>query len=167
MQINYDEFINNLKILHSDTINDFTSGLQFLIDSQSDAISYNQTKQFSLLNVSVLEKNNNRNYFYDITLDREGDILNNFNLESKNKNIKLNFIIGGKIYEMNEINELIIVASPYSDFKIRITFLEKPNIDDEFKISYRVYLLESDIRRNFMNNPIKTETNIYIDGVFR
>jgi len=166
MQINYDEFINNLKILHSDTINDFTSGLQFLIDSQCDAISYNQTRQFSLLNVSVLEKNNNGNYFYDITLDRVGDILNNFNLESKN-NIKLNFIIGGKIYEMNEINELIIVASPYSDFKIRITFLEKPNIDDEFKISYRVYLLESDIRRNFMNNPIKTETNIYIDGVFR
>lgn len=166
MQINYDDMINNLNISHSDTINDLTSGLKLLIDSQSDAISYNETRYFSLLNVAVLEKDNNGNYFYEFSLNRDGDIYDNFNLESINKNIKLNFIIDRKTYEMNEIDELIMVASPYNEFRIRIIFLDKPNNNDEFKMYYRVFLLETDIRNYFMKNPIKTKTNLYRDGIY-
>ena len=38
MQINYVNMMNNLNILHSDTITNITDGLKFLIDTQSATI---------------------------------------------------------------------------------------------------------------------------------
>jgi hypothetical protein len=165
MQLDYEDVINNLKIKHSDTITNTIDGLQFLIDSKSDGISYKRFRQFLLLNVAVLEKDTDENYFYEFILNRDGDIFDNFKLESTNENLKFSYIIGGNIYESNEINELITVAASYSHLKIRVTFLEKPNIDDEFSISYRVYLLDTETRYYLMNNIIKTKSNLYKEGV--
>ncbi len=162
MQLNYEDVMNNLIIEHSETINDYVNGLRFLIDSQCDGISYKKYRQFSLLNVGVLEKDGNGNYFYEFNLDRDGDIYDNFNFESNN-NITISYIINSNIY--NTLNEFIVVASQYNDIKIRVTFLDKPNNNDEFRLSYRVYLLESDNRNQFMKNSIMTRTNFYSNGV--
>jgi len=165
MQINYDDMINNLNILHSNTISNMTDGLKFLIDSQCDGISYNRTREFLLSNIDVFERDNYGNYFYEYSLDRENDIIDNFNFESTNKNVKYNYIIGGYKYDINDINEFITIASQYSDFIIRITFLEKPNINDEIKMYYRVFLLETDLRNYFIKNAIKTKSILYSDGM--
>jgi hypothetical protein len=165
MQLDYEDVINNLKIEHSDIITNSIDGLQFLIASQSDGISYNKLRQYLLLNVAVLEKDIDGNYFYEFILSRDGDIFDNFKFESTNKNLKFSYIIGNAIYESDKIHELITVAAAYSSLKIRVTFLEKPNIDDEFSISYRVYLLDIDTRNYLMNNIIKTKSNLYKDGV--
>jgi len=165
MQLNYEDVINKLKIEHSDIITNTIDGLQFLIDTKKDGISYNKFRQFSLLNVDVLEKSLDGNYFYEFILNRDGDIFDNFKFESTNKNLKFSYIIGGAIYESDEIDELITVAASYSHLKIRVNFLEKPNSDDEFSISYRVYLLDIETRNYLMNNLIKTKFNLYRDGV--
>lgn len=165
MQLNYEDIMTNLKIEHSDIITNSIDGLQFLLDSKSNGISYNKFRQFLLLNVAVLEKDIDGTYFYEFILNREGDIFDNFKFESTNNNIKFNYIIGSTKYESDGINELIIVAASYSSLKIRVIFLEKPNIDDEFSISYRIYLLDIDTRNYLMNNLIKTRSNLYRDGV--
>lgn len=165
MQLDYEDVMNNLKIQHSDIVTNTIDGLQFLLASKSDGISYNKFRQFSLLNVDVLEKGLDGNYFYEFILNRDGDIFDNFKFESTNKNLKFSYIIGSAIYESDEIHELITVAASYSHLKIRVTFLEKPNIDDEFSISYRVYLLDIETRNYLMNNSIKTRSNLYRDGV--
>ena len=162
MQLNYEDVMNNLIIEHSETINDYVDGLRFLIDSQCDGISYKKYRQFSLLNVAVLEKDGNGNYFYEFNLDRDGDIYDNFKFESNN-NITISYIINSNIY--NTLNEFLVVASQYSDIKIRVTFLNKPNSNDEFRLSYRVYLLESNSRHYLIKNSIKTNTNLYNNGV--
>ena len=165
MQLNYEDVMNNLKIEHSDIITNTIDGLQFLLDSKSDGISYNKFRQFLLLNVAVLEKDTDGNYFYEFILNRDGDIFDNFKFESTNKNLKFCYIIGSTKYESDGINELITVAAAYSSLKMRVIFLEKPNIDDEFSISYRVYLLDINTRNYLMNNSIKTRSNLYRDGV--
>lgn len=165
MQLDYEDVMNNLKIEHSDIITNTIDGLQFLLDSKKDGISYNKLRQFLLLNVAVLEKDTDGNYFYEFILTRDGDIFDNFKFESTNKNLKFNYIIGTTKYESYGMSELITVAASYSSLKVRVIFLEKPNIDDEFSISYRVYLLDIDTRNYLMNNSIKTKSNLYRDGV--
>lgn len=165
MQLYYEDVINNLKIKHSNIITNTIDGLQFLLDSKSDGISYNRSRQFLLLNVAVLEKDTDGNYFYEFILNRDGDIFDNFKFESTNKNLKFNYIIGTTKYDSDGISELITVAASYSSLKVRVIFLEKPNIDDEFSISYRVYLFDIDTRNYLMNNSIRTKSNLYRDGV--
>jgi len=165
MQLNYEDVMNNLKIEHSDIITNTIDGLQFLIDTKKDGISYNKFRQFSLLNVDVLEKSLDGNYFYEFILNRDGDIFDIFKFESTNKNLKFSYIIGSAIYKSDELHELITVAAAYSSLKIRVIFLEKPNINDEFSISYRVYLFDIETRNYLMNNSIRTKSNLYRDGV--
>jgi len=56
-------------------------------------------------------------------------------------------------------------ASIYTEFKIRFTFLERPKIDDKFKITFRNYLINTKDRQILSHNPIKTEYISYLDGV--
>lgn len=165
MALDYENVINSLKIEHSNIITNTIDGLQFLLASKSDGISYNRSRQFFLLNVAVLEKDTDGNCVYEFILNRDGDIFDNFKFESTNKNLKFSYIIGGTKYESDVISELITVAASYSYLKIRVTFLEKPNIDDEFSIFYRVYLFDIDTKNYLMNNSIKTKSNLYTDGV--
>jgi hypothetical protein len=169
MQINYDDIINNLKISYSDIINNMTDGVKFLFESHTDGISYNKTKEFLLFNVAVLEKDNNGYYFHEYSLEREGDIIYNFNFDSTHENVRFHYIIDGYKYEIDELDEFIIVAAPYSEIKIRVTFLEELKMDNELKISYyisyKIYLFNKDIRNFLINNPIKTKSNIYTDGI--
>lgn len=165
MQLNYEDVMNSLKIEHSNIITNTIDGLQILLNSKNNGISYNRSRQFLLLNIALLEKDTDGNYFYEFILNRDGDIFDNFKFESTNKNLKFNYIIGGTKYESDGISELITVAASYSSLKVKVIFLEKPNIDDEFSISYRVYLLDIDTRNYLMNNSIQTKSNLYRDGV--
>jgi len=53
----------------------------------------------------------------------------------------------------------------YNDFKIRVTFLEKPNADDKFKVIMRNYLLNTEDRKLLSIGPIKCDDIIYFNGV--
>jgi len=53
----------------------------------------------------------------------------------------------------------------YEDFQIRVTFLEKPKINDEFKILLRYYLINTVDRMKLATNRIETENFIYTNGV--
>jgi len=156
-EIIYNEFIESSKISHNNSIDNFFDGIKYLIENGSDIISYNTTKNISLSNDVLIDNT----FIYSI--EREADIIENIHFVSTDKNIIMTFIIGDNEYD--NINTFIYVSSMYNEFKLKFTFTEKPNLDDKIYISYKNYLLNVNERNNFIKNVVKTNTNIYSDGI--
>ena len=166
--IYYDKFISEKNILHSDTVTNYSDGLIFLLKNKgnTDIITYNQRNKFLLLSIGVLQADENNNYYYEHTLTKDVDMIDNIRVEPINENIKISYYIGGISYDPNIVKEILFFALDYHDFKIRITFLEKPSNDFEFSIYSRAYLLDHGNDKNkITTKKIITNTNIYMSGM--
>ena len=162
------DFLSNKTIIHSENATNFHDGLIFFIENkeQADAITYNSVRHFSINNISMLELDENGNYFYEFSVDRNGDIIDNIFFEkSPNLSTQFTYYIGGKRYLPNEVKKFVSCAAMYSDFKVRITFFEKPNANDEFKMTMRNYLLDTGERKSLARSDIKCDDIIYSNGV--
>jgi hypothetical protein len=159
------DFLSSKRILHSDTASNYTDGLRFFIENEnnSDITTYNYTKDFLLLNVDVLGKDKEGKYFYEYSVERFGDIVDN--ISSPDVNVQLTYYIGGIKYMPEEVNQFVIVSSMYHEFKIRITFMEKPTSDNEFKILLRYYLINTSDRQKLTMSKVITENIIYSNGM--
>jgi hypothetical protein len=162
----YDKFMSEKTILHSDTVTNYSDGILFLLENESNAdmITYNKTDKFLLLSVGVLNVDENNNYYYEYSVKRTGDIIDNIRIECQNK-IKVSYYIGGCQYHPDVVEQFIPVSAIYHDFTIRITFLEKPTNEIEFVIYSRIYLLGKEHRKNMARNTIITKSNIYRNGM--
>jgi hypothetical protein len=163
--IDFQEFINSKTVIHDDIIDNYFDGLKLLIKNSSkvDIITYDKINIILLFSVSECDKNGH--YYFERTLEKNCDIVSDFSFESLNKNARMSLIIGDNEYDYNKIDPFIIVSSQYNEFKFKITFNEKPNINDKIKISYRCYIMNNDDRKLFVKNRIKTKTNIYSNGL--
>jgi len=161
------DFLSSKKNIHDENVTNYKDGLLFFIENRedADAITYNSVRHFSINNIAILELDNEGNYFYEFSVDRHGDIIDNIFLEHlPNVNAVLSYYIGSKNYSPNEVKKFVVCASIYYDFKIRVTFLEKPNLNDEFKIIMRNYLLETGDRKRLATNPLKCDNIRYYNG---
>ena len=160
----YSDFIKSKIVSYNDNIDTYSDGIKHLIESKADIVSNNTQKNLVLFNVAVLEVDKNGDYIYEYSLERQADIIDNIHIVSSNNNVKMKFIIGGDEYD--HINTFLSVVSQYHEFKIKLIITE-PKIDDKISICYRNYLLNSDLRKKIttIGNIIKTDTNIYIDGM--
>ena len=162
------DFLSKKNIIHSETVTNFHDGLIFFIENkeQADAITYNSVRHFSINNISMLELDEKGNYFYEFSVDRNGDIIDNIFFEkSPNLSTQFTYYIGGKRYLPNEVKKFVSCAAMYSDFKVRITFFEKPNANDEFKMIMRNYLLNPEVRKLLVHNSIKCDDIKFSGGV--
>ena len=92
----------------------YNEGLIFFIENREDAdgITYNSVRHFSINNISILELDNEGNYFYEFSVDRHGDIIDNIFLErSPNVKAVLSYYIGGKKYSPEEVKKFVVGAS--------------------------------------------------------
>ena len=91
--IYYDKFISEKNILHSDTVTNYSDGLIFLLKNKgnTDIITYNQRNKFLLLSIGVLQADENNNYYYEHTLTKDVDMIDNIRVEPINKNIKISY----------------------------------------------------------------------------
>jgi len=164
--INYYDFINGIMILHSKTVNNSADGIKFLIENDTDAVTYNHTDKLLLFNISVLHIDSDGNYYHDYFLEKNCDIISNIHFASSRKiNVKLTYYIGGIEYKFKEINELLLACGLHNEFKIRITFMEKPSVDDEFSFSSKMFVLKPKCTDILRHNTVYTKNNIYHNGI--
>jgi hypothetical protein len=165
--INLKDFLSSKTILHNDTPCEYNNAVKFFIENKDnvDIITYENTRHFSLLNFSVLERDTDGNYFYQFSIKRDGDIIDNIRYESiSGIPAQLSYYIGCDKYSPEEVDKFVIVSSIYHDFQIRVTFLEKPT-NDEFKILSRYYLVNTEDRKKLATNRVETENIFYGDGM--
>ena len=169
--INYDEFMKNAYIIHSDMATNYHNALEFFIlqrgthKGQMDMVTYNNKEKFLLFSVGFLQADENDNYFFEYTPKRDCDIMDNIEVSPKNENIKITYFIGGYQYDPRVVKEFIYVAAMYHEFKIRITFLEKPSENFEFVVHSRNYIMESELRKKIMVSKLTTDSIIYAQGM--
>lgn len=164
--IDLKHFLSSKKILHSESAVDYYSAIKFFVENEknADIITYNYSNILS--GISVLEIDREGNYFYEYTPEKIGDIIDNINIQSlTNLQIQLSYYIGGIKYTPEELNEFIFISAQYHELKIRITFLERPNLNDEFKLLSRYYLINSHDRDLLAKSRITVKNNIYNYGM--
>jgi len=168
--INLRDFLSSKRILHNETPCEYNCALRFFIENQgnADIITYENIRHFSLLNVSVLERDTEGNFFFQFSVKREGDIIDNISFESiSGIPAQLSYYIGGDKYMPEEVDKFVIASSMYHDFQIRVTFLKKQTTNDEFKILSRYYLVNTEDRQKLATSRVETENIIYGDGMTR
>jgi len=166
--IDLKEFLANKKIIHSEIATDFTKGLTFFLENEKDAdiITYNSTINFLINNIDILKIDYRGLKYYEIPIERAGDIIDNIHLENTNNlNIEVSYIIGNRLFTTEKIKEFVMCASIYTEFKIRLTFLEKPKNNNEFKIVFKNHIINRKNRELLLKKPVKTEFINYLDGV--
>lgn len=80
--------------------------------------------------------------------------------------MKLTYDIGGIEYSSEEINKFAYFFAPYQKFKIKITILERPHLDNKLKIISRHYILKNEDIKLLRTINVHTQNNIYTDGMF-
>ena len=166
--MNLQDFFSSKKILYNETPCEYNNALRFFIENQesADIITYENIRHFSLLNVSVLERDTDGKYFYQFSVKRDGDIIDNIRYESiSGIHAQLSYYIGGDKYMPEEVDKFVITSSMYHDFQIRVTFLEKQTCNDEFKILSRYYLINAEDRKKLATSRVETENIIYNNGM--
>jgi hypothetical protein len=161
--IDYDQFMSERKIAHSDTVTNYTDAIELLVMTGADMVAYDTTEKLLLMSIGVLKADQDGNYYYEHNVSRQLDIISDIKVECPN--VRVSYYIGGNKYNPEETKELVVACSMYHECNIRITFLEKPTNDLEFKIHYRIYLINTDIRKKMMYSRVQTKTNIYENGL--
>lgn len=162
------DFLSKKTIIHSENATNHKDGLIFFVENNkhADAITYNSVRHFLINNISMLELDDKGNYFYEFSVDKHSDIIDNIFFEkSSNLSAQFTYYIGVKRYLPEEVKKFVVVAAIYNDSKIRVTFLEKPNANDEFKVIMRNYLLNTEERKSLARGHIKCDDIIYFNGV--
>jgi len=162
-------FIKNNKIIHNHNIHSYKEGLAFLVQNQRtvDGITYYFTNQYSFMNIDVLKLNDIGQYYYEITPESIGDMIDEIKYESiTNLDAKLIYYIDEIEYQPECFNEFLFVSAQYNNFKIRITFMRKPQLDDTFKINSRYWLFVRKAKLLLETyDTIITKYNIYNGGM--
>lgn len=161
--MNYNTFIESKTITHSNTIDNFDDGILFLIESGYDIISYKKCIELSFLNVDMLEYEKNK-YVYKYEVKKDVDVINNIILQSTTNDIQMKIIIGNNEYDYTS-DTFLLAAMPYSKFRLKFMFSEKPTINDNIIITYTCYLLQNNMRRTIISNKITTNDYTYANGM--
>lgn len=163
--INYDNFMLNKKILHNETATNYNEGYDFfeLNKNNIDMITYNKMDNIKLSDTGILMLDKDGYYIIYCPL-KDGDIMDDITIDFPNDKYNVQYFIGDNEYSSDEINEFIFIASNNQEFKIRITFWEKPIIYDEINIYSRMYILNDTDKNFLMNNIIVTKSIIYHGG---
>ena len=166
--IDLDNFLVNKKIIHSTTATKYIEGLTFFLNNEknADIITYNSTINFLINNIDIFKINDKGYKYYEILIEKTGDIIDDIHLENTNNlNIEVSYIIGNRLFTTEKIKEFVMCASIYTEFKIRLTFLEKPKNNNEFKIVFKNYIINRKNRELLLKNPVKTKYINYINGI--
>lgn len=166
--VNLADFLSSRRILHNETLLEYNDALVYCLQNRriADIITYQNERQFVLNNISILEKDTNENLFYEFSVKRQGDIVDSIRFEStSNLNVELSYYIGGIKYMPEDFTGFVFISSLYNDFHIRITFLEKPCVDAEFKIRARYYLIDTVDRNILAESRVVTQNIIYSEGM--
>lgn len=169
--INLYKFLSNKKILHSYTSIKYTDALKYMIINKNyaDIITYNSIMPIIINNTCNTDENGYSYYEFFINKSNSNyDIIDNIILENFSyTTAKLNINIDNNIYEVDEIKDIItFLLRKDTDIKLRITFKEPPNINDEFKILMKCYLLNSDDKKILANKMIICDKIIYKDDTY-
>lgn len=165
-----ENFMKTISFVHCNTAMDDADAVNFckLINKtknhkNSDSVSYDAVKCFRMMNVGVIDVNKDNHSYYDYIIQKDCDILTNISVHAEKK-IKLSYFIGNIECDFNKITELVLCKIIYDDIKLRITFLERPITQDEFKIYSRRYFIDKTPRRLLLNSAVKTKYLGYLNG---
>jgi hypothetical protein len=168
MRVILSRFLRTGRIQHTDTT-EYVDALRELVTSQKhnvEAVTYNQKEIFQIANMLPLGVDKDGNSFFESSINRQGDIVDNFSVISKlSTQLDILFFVGKDEYRHNELDEFVIAAAAYEDFVIRITFKQTPHKDEVVELHSRYYIFNTFGRQILKSAIVVTRNCFYGSGM--
>ena len=118
----------------------FYDGINELVKNKDDnnfIIVYNENINFNMNDYSLLNIDENGNFYIEYNKYFNGDIIDNININ--NSNIELSYYLYEVLYPYNDFNKYVLISSSFTPLKIRFTFKNKDLLPTFFILNYRSY----------------------------
>lgn len=154
-------WFDDLKVSESDN-SDFKSALLDLLANGHDSSYYINTLHIIPNNLGFIQKDSRGKYFVETTIPvNPNDILQGFQIYPRD-NATLELNINDQLVPLNCYLIIPICCAMYTELKLRVTFTEEPF---EFKVKYRCYVLQTDLRQSLRKKDIVQNGLRYRDGM--
>jgi len=82
--VNLSDFLSTKRILHHEPSMEYNDAILYFLQNReiADIITYQNERTFVLKNLSIMEKDANANPFYQFSVQRQGDIVDNIRFEN-------------------------------------------------------------------------------------
>lgn len=164
--MDFNEYMKDKRIFACNDSLTSMQSLELLLSKQNDfdIVKYPYLKKILILNIPMMEKDNDGNYYYDYELQRDCDFISDFTINANdNPNVKFSFVCGLFEYKLEELKVILLAACMYTPIKLRITFNEKK--EKEIIFTCYKYLCNRNISYYLMKNKMITPVIIYNEGV--
>ena len=159
--MNFEEFITDKKILEGGDITSYEAlDLISKNEHEFDMIRFNHLKKL-IFNIDIMQCDNEGKYYIDYEFQKDCDMVDNFNFITNDLDVTFIFICGGIEYKFNDVNEFILCAAKFNQFKLRIIFNKVPETDKEILLHYSKYFLKKELVILLVKSKIYTNSIIY------
>lgn len=153
--IKFNDFMKEKAIPYVDTVHSFVDATIHMAYTSTNSISYDEKIELSLFNVDALKVESDKYIFtYPLHAFAQSDIITDIKVSSSisSDHMKTMILIDNTIEcDLEHVTELVMIAIPYSNTRVKFLFSEKPKPDDRITIHYRNYLLPS-IDRKYLRS---------------
>jgi hypothetical protein len=147
--MNLESFLDNIKIEESNIETDCNSmePLEFMIQNKSQGVIYTCNKKFVINNISIMEVNRDGFHMFSVPITGgHADIV--YNISS---NVICDILLND--VSLNSNTPIVLCNGIYTDKKIRF-YLDPNNLPEYITLTYKIILLNSDIRKQLTSVPI-------------
>lgn len=153
------QVLGNIEVVELLQVHSFNDALQRLLEINASAVSYTEQKEYVVNNQGVLEVRNGL-YLFEMPISRSADLCSSFE-----SNIPIEVVVGHETIAQNDI--LVMTNCQYNQTSVRF-LLDPQNIPDRINVSYKVTLLEPNVRQQLVQTPsLVSGSLLYNNGVVR
>lgn len=151
-----EDFLQGKTVLNTNATN-FQEGIQALITSGADIVTYRVRREFLVNSIPAFECVGDNKLKYEITL-HDGDIITD--VESH-----LPIVITVAQAQATPSDLIVVIAAQYSTIKVTF-YLNREMIPETFTLTYKVMLLEHLLRDDIARaKGIRSGSLIYANGL--
>lgn len=162
----FKDWMATKNFIHIPSVNSAREAINHIV-YKGQYLSYDNTLTFSLFNLALLSVDRDGSYYIKIPFNPrfDADIIDSINVLSTTNKITAKIILNGGEYSLDLFSELIIGTMSYVDIEFKISFSERPSIDDQIFIKYRNYILPFREIETMRESTIITDIFTYNKGI--
>lgn len=146
---------------HANTYADALKTLALALPPTMCGVAYRQQHILLLNAVDVLQQVGTRVY-YNFQLEQVADAISDIQVDGADH---VDVYANGKAVPLTNDVTIVHAASPYTSWKLRLWWNNRPSLNDKVLVSYRASLYRANEKQTLATHLLRTATHSYYNGV--
>ena len=144
MYTSFDSLVDNIPVRECDAGN-FTDAIREMVESGAAMVRYSVNRTFLVNNIKAFEIEADNKVKFEVHLQGDGDVITDVRSD-----VPIIVKVGHLVASPDD--KLIAAAAQYASIKVTF-YLDPEHFPETFNLSYKVLLLEPELRRTVSTTP--------------